>query len=106
MSTAIPRPQPGEAAPYYFRHIDRVEGDAIVPLLAAQMQTCLDFFAGISETGSLHRYAPGKWSVRQVLQHLRDCERVFAFRALWFARGLPGALPSFDQDIASPADGA
>ncbi len=49
---------------------------------------------------SLHRYAPDKWSIRQVLSHLNDTERVFSFRALWFARGFDEPLPGFDQTVA------
>ena len=59
------------------------------------------FFADISEEKSLHRYAPEKWSIRQVLNHVSDIERAFAFRALCFARGFSAPLPSYDQDIAA-----
>ena len=68
--------------------------------LARQMEDGLAFYSGISEEQSLRRYAPGKWSVREVLGHISDTERVFAFRAMWFARGLQTALPGFDQDAA------
>ena len=56
--------------------------------------------SGVSEEQSLHRYAPGKWSLREVVSHLNDTERLFVFRALWFARGFDSPLPSFDQDVA------
>jgi hypothetical protein len=49
----------------------------------------------------LHRYAPDKWSIRQVLNHVTDTERAFAFRALWFARGFDSPLPSYDQNVAA-----
>jgi hypothetical protein len=62
-----------------------------------ELQPLLD---GITEQGSLHRYAPGKWSIRQVMSHLNDAERLFVSRAFWFARGFDAPLPSFDQDIA------
>jgi uncharacterized damage-inducible protein DinB len=55
----------------------------------------------ISEEKSLYRYAPAKWSIKQVLNHTSDTERAFAFRALWFARGFEAPLPSFDQEIAA-----
>ena len=97
------RPQKGEVADYYFTYIDKVGDGDIVSTLEAQLQRGLALFAGISEQASRHRYAPDKWSIRQVLNHINDAERVFAFRALWFARGLPEALPSFDQDITSAA---
>lgn len=95
------RPQSGEAAPYYFTYISQVEGGDPVALLEQQLQGPLAFFSAISEEKSLHRYAPGKWSIRQVLNHVTDTERAFAFRALWFARGFDTPLPSYDQNIAA-----
>jgi hypothetical protein len=98
------RPVAGDAAPYYFTYIDRVEGNDCLAAMTAQLDEAVAFFAGIPETTSRHRYAPDKWSIRQVLSHLNDTERVFVMRALWFARGLcvspETALPSFDQNIA------
>ncbi len=61
---------------------------------------------GISEEKSLHRYAAGKWSIRQLLNHVSDTERVFVFRALWFARGFDTELPGFDQNVAVPTAAA
>lgn len=96
----IGRPQINEAAPYYFTYIDQVAGEDAVSTLESQVDEALALFRGISEEKSLYRYAPGKWSIRQVLNHLNDTERVFAMRAMWFARGFETALPSFDQNIA------
>ncbi len=95
------RPQNTEAAPYYFTYIDQVAGDDIASIIERQLVDSLALFAGISEEASLHRYAPDKWSIRQVLNHITDTERAFAFRALWFARGFDAPLPSFDQNIAA-----
>lgn len=95
------RPQNTEAAPYYFRYIDRVTGDDPVALLREQVDQLLPLLSGISEQKSLYRYAPEKWSIRQLLNHVTDTERAFAFRALWFARGFESALPSYDQNIAA-----
>ena len=61
------------------------------------MNETLPFLLGISEEKSLHRYGPEKWSIRQVLNHVNDAERVFLFRAFWFARGFDSPLPSFDE---------
>src|SRR4029077_8542006 len=94
------RPQATEAAPYYFNYIDKVIGDDVVATLENQLPEYAAFFSGISEQKSLHRYAPDKWSIREVLSHLNDAERVFSFRAFWFARGFDTAMPSFDQNIA------
>jgi hypothetical protein len=94
------RPQATDAASYYFKYIDLVTGDEIVPALESQLDEMLKFLSGISEEQSLHSYAPGKWTIRQVLNHVNDGERVFAWRAFWFARGFTDALPSFEQDVA------
>ena len=97
------RPQPNEAASYYSTYIDRVPGDDIVDVLATQLDETLAFLSEISEEQSLHRYAPDKWSMRELLGHVNDAERVFMFRAVWFARGFPDPLPSYDQEIAVAA---
>jgi hypothetical protein len=93
------RPEQAEAATYYFTYIDQVPGDDVVGVLEAQLEETT-FFRGISEVASLYRYAPGKWSIREVLSHINDTERVFLSRAFWFARGFDTPLPSFDQDVA------
>jgi len=98
--TTIASPDPTEAAEYYFTYINQVAPGDIVRTLEEQAGRTLDLLGGISEERSLHRYAPGKWSIRQVLSHINDTERVFVFRASWFARGYDTALPGFDQDIA------
>src|SRR5881396_1610634 len=95
----ISRPQTAEAAPYYFNYIDQVTGDDPLGALENQLEEAL--FSAISEEKSLHRYAPDKWSIRQVLNHVTDTERAFAFRALWFARGFQSPLPDYDQNIAA-----
>ncbi len=97
------RPQPNEAASYYSIYIDRVGSDDILDVLATQLEEARAFLSEISEEQSLHRYAPGKWSMRELLGHVNDTERVFTFRALWFARGFQDPLPSYDQEIAVAA---
>ncbi|MGH9930075.1 MAG: DinB family protein, partial [Pyrinomonadaceae bacterium] len=93
------RPQPNEAASYYSKYIDRVSGDDIVEVLATQLDETLSFLSQVSEAQSLHRYAPDKWSMRELVGHVNDTERVFMFRAMWFARGFQDPLPSFDQEV-------
>jgi hypothetical protein len=100
------RPAQDEAAPYYWRYIDRVASDDVLHVIEAQKDEAAAFFRGISEERSLHRYQPDKWSLREVLSHVNDAERVFAFRALWFARALAEPLPSYDQDACIAAAGA
>ena len=94
------RPQTTEAADYYFKYIDLITSDDIVPTIETQMGEMLQLLSGISEEQSLHSYAPGKWTIREVLNHINDGERVFSGRAFWFARGFNDPLPSFDQDVA------
>jgi DinB family protein len=93
------RPKSGEAAPYYSTYIDLVPGENIVEVIEAQLDETASFLQGVSEEQSLHRYAPEKWSIRELLSHVNDTERVFLFRALWFARGFEDPLPSFDQNV-------
>jgi hypothetical protein len=97
----IGRPQAGDAAPYFFPYIDQVAGDDALAVIESQLDELLALFAGISEEASLQRYAPDKWSIRQLLNHVTDTERSFAFRALWFARGFTSPMPSYDQNIAA-----
>ena len=93
-------PERNEAAPYYFTYIDRVAGGDVAGTLETQLSEAMTFWPSIGEEQSLRRYAPEKWSIRQVLNHLNDAERVFVSRALWFARGFDSPLPSFEQDVA------
>jgi len=99
-------PQRTEAASHYFTYINLISGDDILQIMNAQLDDTAALLGSVSEEKSLHRYAPDKWSIRQVVSHLNDTERVFAFRAMWFARGFSDPLPSFDQNIASDAAGA
>ena len=89
-----------EAAEYYFTYINQVPEGDICAILQVQLDETLAILNAISEERSLHRYARDKWTIKEVASHLNDTERVFAFRALWFARGFPEPLPSFDQNIA------
>ena len=93
-------PDRTEAAEYYFTYIEKVPAGDIRGILKAQLPETLATLSAISEERSLHRYAPDKWSIREVVSHLNDTERMFVFRALWFARGFDTPLPSFDQNIA------
>jgi hypothetical protein len=95
----IGRPEQNEAASYYSIYIDRVTSDDVVAVLATQLDETVAFLSAISEEQSLQRYAPDKWSMRELLGHVNDGERVFMYRAMWFARGFEDALPSFDQEI-------
>jgi hypothetical protein len=100
------RPQTTEAADYYFKYIDLITSEDVVPALKDQMGQTLQLLESISEEQSLHSYAPGKWTIREVLNHVNDGELVFLGRAFWFARGFQDPLPSFDQDVAVQYAGA
>jgi len=100
------RPAAKEFAAYYSTYVDLITSDDILGTLQAQLDMTLSALTGISEEKSLHRYAADKWSIRQLLNHVADTERVFAYRALWFARGFDTALPGFDQNVAVPAAAA
>jgi hypothetical protein len=92
-----------EAADYYFRYIDLVPEGEICATLRAQASDTLALLRGVSEEQSLHRYAPDKWTIRELLNHINDTERLFVARAFWFARGFDSVLPSFDQLVAATA---
>ena len=99
-------PDRSEAAEYYFTYIDRVPAGDICAILDQQGRDTIALLRGISEAQSQHRYAPDKWSVRQLLGHINDTERLFVARAFWFARAFDTPLPSFDQTTAAAAAAA
>jgi len=99
-------PERDEAAEYYFSYIDQVAPGDICAVLDAQLMETSALLEGISDEQSLIRYAPDKWSIREVVAHLNDTERLFLFRAFWFARGFDSPLPSFDQHVAMSTAGA
>ncbi len=100
------RPEEGDASPFSFGYINQVVGSNILMTLEEQAAEALTVFAAISEERSLYRYAADKWSLRQVLGHIVDSERIFTHRAHWIARGLGGELPGFDQEIAAQHAGS
>ena len=102
----IGRPAPDEAAAYYFGYIDKVPGEDVLAELEAQLDRAVALWNGISEETSRYRYEPGKWSIREVLGHINDTERLFQARAFWFARGFDTPLPSFEQETSAANAGA
>jgi uncharacterized damage-inducible protein DinB len=100
----IARPAPGEFAPYYSRYIDLVPDDLLRALREGVEET-RRLLAPLPESKADFRYAPGKWSVKEVVGHLADAERVFAYRALRFARQDETPLPGFDENRWVPAAG-
>lgn len=98
----ITKPDPSEYAPYYEKYMTYVQGDDVLRTLSAQTDKSLATLRGISDERSLERYAPNKWSIREVVGHLIDCERIFSYRALRFARNDPQELAGFEQDDYIP----
>jgi uncharacterized damage-inducible protein DinB len=94
----IARPQPGEYAPYYERYISLVQENDILATLDRQRREMVLLLSGLSEEQGDFRYAPEKWSAKQVLGHVCDTERVFAYRALRIARGDATPMEGFEQD--------
>jgi hypothetical protein len=97
------RPGPGEFAAYAQADVDQVVGDDAVTALLRQRQETLDLFRELGEAGGDLAYAEGKWTVKQVLGHLADDERIFAYRALCIARGDERPLPGFDENAYAGA---
>ncbi|HKS28374.1 MAG TPA: DinB family protein [Pyrinomonadaceae bacterium] len=91
-------PEETEYAPYYGRYVSLVPEGDIVATLAEQMDSTARLLRSIGEEKAAHRYAPGKWSIKELVGHVIDGERIFAYRALRFARGDQTALPGFEQD--------
>jgi hypothetical protein len=105
-ATAIAPPAADEYAPYYGRYIAQVPAGEILDQLDRQREEVLARFRTVPEAKGAHRYAPGKWSVRQVVCHLSDTERIMAYRALRIARADATTLPGFDENAYAPESGA
>ena len=94
----IARPDPSEYAAFYRRYVDAVPDGDILAFLRHQGDEIAERVRGLDEARALHRYAAGKWSLKELLGHVIDTERIFAYRALRFARGDQTPLPGFEQD--------
>jgi uncharacterized damage-inducible protein DinB len=102
----LKRPAAGEYNEYYARYIGLVPDGDIVETLEREMETTQALLASVPPEREEYRYAPGKWSLREVVGHLIDTERLFAFRALCFAREGGGELPGMDQEVWARASTA
>ena len=94
----IARPDADEHIEYYTRYTTLVPGDDALAALSTQIHDTLRMLRPLDEVKGRHRYATGKWSVKEVIGHLADVERVFAYRALRFGRGDSTPLPGFDEN--------
>lgn len=92
------RPEPGEYAPYYEGYVSRTRGANHLQNLRDSADDLVHFLENLPAEKWNYAYAPGKWTVSQMIQHIIDCDMVFIYRALWIARTGGGILPGMDQD--------
>jgi uncharacterized damage-inducible protein DinB len=97
-ATAPARPEKNEYASYYEKYVSLVPDADVVETLERQIEGTLALLRGVGEERAGHRYAPGKWSIKEVVAHIADTERIFAYRALAIARGEQQPLPGMDQN--------
>jgi hypothetical protein len=95
---AIPRPAPDECVPYFGGYIDEVPPGDVLEILERQMAETQELLRGLTASQAMHRYAPGKWSIKEIVGHLADTERIFTYRALCFSRRERAPLPGFEED--------
>lgn len=94
----IARPAADEYDPYYDTYISKVPAGDVLQLLHTQLHENARFLEKLTDEQGAYRYAPGKWSLRQVVGHVTDAERVFSYRMLCIARGETAPLPGFDEN--------
>ncbi len=95
----MPKPAPGSHPTYFDRYINLVTEDDLQTAFKNQLPVITAFLNSISEEKSVYAYAPGKWTIKELLLHMTDTERIFAFRSLCFARGESQSLPGFDENV-------
>jgi uncharacterized damage-inducible protein DinB len=105
-AVAIPRPASGEYPAPFEAYVSKVPPGDVFPLLARSLEETLAPVVALTDAEADYRYAPGKWSVKEILGHLADSERVFAYRAMSFARGEQQPLPGFDENAYAAASKA
>jgi hypothetical protein len=93
------RPEATEYAPYYEKYVTRVPEGDIVTVLDDQLRETVAFLEGVPADQATVLHPPYTWSIKQVVGHVNDCERIFGYRALRFARNDATPLPGFDQDV-------
>jgi hypothetical protein len=92
------KPKSGDYNPYYHRYITLIGDDDIIEVLEEQRKTSEEFLKTLTEKQGIYSYADGKWTVKEVLGHVIDTERIMAYRALAFARCDKQSIPGFEQD--------
>jgi hypothetical protein len=92
------RPSQGDYLPYQEAYLNTVQGNNVMKVLEEQLKTVPEFLKSIPEDKGKYSYSEGKWTINEVIEHITDTERIFAYRALCIARGERKVLPGFDQD--------
>lgn len=98
----VGRPEPDEIPSHYLGYIKRVPENDPVIACASQIEETAALLHGVSESDAMYRYGRGKWSIKEVVGHLADTERIMSYRALRIARGDVTPLPSFDENAYVP----
>lgn len=101
-----PRPGPDEHPPFFQSYVDLVPAGDALEHLRQQQERSLRLLACVDEPRGLFRYAPRKWTVKRLVQHVIDGERLFCYRAMCIARGEQGCLPGFDENAYAECDGS
>jgi hypothetical protein len=94
----VNRPSKEEYGPYFHQYISLVPEEKVSDILTQSLEHTVEIFSAVSEQKGLHRYASGKWSLKEVLAHIIDTERIMSYRLLRIARGDKTPLAGFDQD--------
>ena len=103
----MPKPDLSTVPEWYHRYINQVQEEDLDKAIQTNTETSIQFLHSIPEEKWNHRYADDKWSIKEMIQHIIDAERIFSYRALCFARGEKTSLPGFEENdyaAASKAD--
>ena len=98
----ITKPEPGDYSPFAAGYVGLVGDNDVINMLEQQMDTSYQLFRGLTDEQGLYAYAPGKWTLKEMLVHMMDTERIMAYRALRVARNDKTNLPGFEQDEYTP----
>ncbi|CAN5558507.1 DinB family protein [soil metagenome] len=102
----MPRPTAADSSEFYHKYINYTKGDSIQEIIANHSKEIHDFYDSLPEEKADYAYAAGKWTIKQVLQHVIDAERIFTYRALRIARKDTTPLPGFDENSYADNDGS
>lgn len=95
----MPKPSPALYPVYFKKYVDQVPGEDLLEGFGNQLPVIQSFLNAITEEKSMYAYEPGKWTLKELLQHMIDTERIFNYRALCIARKETASLPGFDENL-------